>query len=281
MLKTCLAFIAGLLCPVVAQAQTGLTGAEIVFLDVGQGDAILIRSDTFVVLIDAGQSPDVLDDLHRLGVNHVNLLMATHNHQDHIGAIDHVMNEYPVGLYVDNGCPESTEAQAYVVDALMNWLIPTRPAWDTTYLLGAMTLRILPSPFQTSACDSSQNNMSIGVLLEVGRFRALLTGDSEVDELNAWLKEGVIPDVDVLKAAHHGARNGVTLGWIQATRPEVVVISVGAGNTYGHPDPRALDYFRTNKRVVLRTDQDGSIAVCIQAAGGYVVVVQTAGCEAQ
>lgn len=271
MLKLSVTIIAGLFSSPLNAQSSPLPGAEITFLDVGQGDAILIRSDTFVVLIDAGRSQQTIEDLGQLGVHHINLLIASHNHQDHIGGMDYVINKLPVALFLDNGCQEDTEVEAYVLRSLHDRHVPGRAAWDTTFQLGGASISILPSPFYTQVCDSSQNNMSVAVLLQVGKFRALLTGDSESDELNAWLKAGVIPDVDVLKAAHHGARNGVTPGWIQASNPEVVVISVGAGNSYGHPEEAALRYYRSGGRRVLRTDEDGSIRVCVEPSGNYEV----------
>jgi competence protein ComEC len=246
-------------------------GAEIVFLDVGQGDAILIRSDTFNVLIDAGRATSILEVLDSLGVDHINLLIATHNHIDHIGGMDAVIDSVPVGLFVDNGCEDDSEAQAYVLRSLDYAHLDPRPAWDTTFTFGAASLRILPSPFYRPACDSTQNNLSVGVILRVGHFSALLTGDSERYEESAWLKAEVVPDVDVLKAAHHGADNGVTPGWVQAANPEVVVISVGHGNAYHHPCPHALAFYRTHNRRIWRTDQDGSVSVCVSAAGEYRV----------
>ena len=78
--------------------------------------------------------------------------------------------------------------------------------------------------------------------------------------------------MDVLKAAHHGSRDAVTPGWIQRTRAEVVVISVGAGNTYGHPHETALRYYRTHGRRVLRTDLDGTVVVSVDRTGGYQVM---------
>ena len=110
------------------------------------------------------------------------------------------------------------------------------------------------------------------MLVERGGFRALLTGDSEVEELDAWLESGVIPRVNVLKAAHHGARNGVTPGWIARTNPEVVVISVGASNSYGHPDPWAMRYYRSHQRTVMRTDEDGTVIVTVDRDGHYTLV---------
>lgn len=103
-----------------------------------------------------------------------------------------------------------------------------------------------------------------------GGFRALLTGDSEVEELNHFLERGV-PDVTVLKAAHHGARNGVTPAWLDATKPEVVVISCGRNNQHGHPHPWALRYYEAGGRKVYRTDVDGEVRVVGHRSGEYEV----------
>jgi beta-lactamase superfamily II metal-dependent hydrolase len=132
--------------------------------------------------------------------------------------------------------------------------------------MGNARITVFPTPLDERA---SENNSSLGVLIERGSFRALLTGDSEVEELNGWLAAGVIPDVDVLKAAHHGARNGVTPGWLHRTRPEVVVISVGAANRYGHPEPWAMRYYQAGGRKVYRTDLDGTVTISVDAAGQY------------
>ena len=114
--------------------------------------------------------------------------------------------------------------------------------------------------------------LSVSVGLDRGgAFSALLTGDSEVEELNGWMAAGLIPDVDVLKAAHHGARNGVTPGWLDRTKPEVVVISVGATNSYGHPNLWAMRYYQSHDRKVYRTDQDGTVIVTVDPAGRYQV----------
>jgi competence protein ComEC len=140
-----------------------------------------------------------------------------------------------------------------------------------TIALGAVSLRILP-PWPQAA---SQNDASVGIELAFGAFRALFPGDAQLDELRYFLTLDV-PSVTVLKAAHHGARNGVSPGWIARTRPSVVVISVGAGNPYGHPDPRALRYYSTLGASVYRTDRDGWIEIRGHADGGYHVETQHA-----
>ena len=142
------------------------------------------------------------------------------------------------------------------------------PPWPVIKL-GDVTITVFPSRLGPS--EATENTSSLGVLVERGSFRALLTGDSEVKELNAWMAAGVIPDVDVLKAAHHGARNGVTPGWLNVTKPEVVVISVGATNGDGHPEPWALRYYAAGKRTVYRTDRDGTVVVKVDRKGKYSV----------
>ena len=141
------------------------------------------------------------------------------------------------------------------------------PALGSSILLGDVRITVFPSLLDPAA--ASENNSSLGVLVERGTFQALLTGDSEADELNGWLKAGRVPDVDVLKAAHHGSRNGVTPGWLDRTKPEVVVISVGATNGYGHPAPWAMRYYQLHHRRIYRTDEDGTVVVTVDGDGRY------------
>lgn len=269
MLTPVMLLLAGVLLPAVAgyaQTPTGPAGAEIVFLDVGQGDAILIRSDTFNILVDAGNSGHIMRDLLNRRVRHIHLLVASHNHDDHIGDMDDVMRNMPVDEFIDNTCHEATRAQRNLLTALRRYRVPTRPDTAAVKHFGGLTLEILPSPFMT--CDTSQNNLSVGIIARIGAFSALLTGDSETYEENAWATRGSIPDVDVLKAAHHGAENGAAPYWLQEANPEAVVISVGV-NGYGHPSVSALRRYGTHKRGIFRTDRDGTVTVCVHPNGEY------------
>jgi beta-lactamase superfamily II metal-dependent hydrolase len=183
--------------------------------------------------------------------------------------MDAVLADYPVGLYLYNGRrPESLNAQD-VEEILANEGIEAPPPPWPPIMLGDVRITVFPTAISPEW--ATENNSSLGVLVERGRFRALLTGDSEQDELNAWMRARMIPDVDVLKAAHHGARNGLTPGWLQVTKPEVVVISVGANNAYGHPDPWALRYYAARGRAVYRTDLDGTVIVSVDSTGRYSV----------
>ena len=241
------------------------------FLDVGQGDAIVIRSpEGRTALVDAGPSA-ITHRLYALGVDTIDFALATHAHLDHIGGMAEVLSRFPVRRYMDNGMPHGTAAYLRLMETAARSGVRYLDAADRTFRLGAATLRILPPP----PGAATQNVASVGLLVEHGAFRALLTGDAEWETIQHWLAAGV-PAVTLLKAAHHGARNGVTPAWLVATSPRVVVISVGANNPFGHPDPWALRYYATAGRDIYRTDLHGTVTVSGYPDGRYEVTTNGA-----
>ena len=272
LLSALLALLLG--APLAAQGGPGAGPLEIHFLDVGQGDAILIRQGGVGVLVDAGRGDDIVLWLEELGIDSLAAAIGSHNHDDHVGGMDAVLADVPVGAYYYNGRPPGNRNAEAVEDLIREEGIPAPPPPWAPIRLGDARITVFPSRLR--GAEVSENNSSLGVLVERGRFRALLTGDSEIDELNAWMDAGDIPEVDVLKAAHHGSRDAVTPGWIQRTRAEVVVISVGAGNSYGHPHESAVRYYRTGRRQVLRTDLDGTVVVTVDGGGGYEITTSGA-----
>lgn len=253
-----------------AQREAGRADTlELHFLDVGQGDAALIRLGGPAVLVDASRGRDIVLWLEDLGVDTLLAVVASHNHADHIGGMPAVLSDYPVRQYLSNGrAPENQVAEE--VEALLaeKGIEGPVPPW-VPIRLGDARITVFPTALRGAGI--SENNSSLGVLVERGKFKALLTGDSEVDALNAWLEAGIIPDVDLLKAAHHGARDAVTPGWLQRTRPEVVVISLGRDNPYGHPHPWAMRYYQAGNRSVYRTDRDGTVVVAVDRRGRYAI----------
>jgi beta-lactamase superfamily II metal-dependent hydrolase len=203
--------------------------------------------------------------LRALGIDTVDLLVATHNHADHIGGMTALLSGTIVPYYLDNGVPHTTATYQRTIEAVAasgaQYLRPTR----RTITLGAAQLRVLPPP-----PSRNQNNSSVGLLVEFGEFRALLTGDSELYELRYWLKNESIPRVNVVKVAHHGSWNGTNAEWVQATRPELAVISVGARNSYGHPSPRVIQQWQSVGARVHRTDLEGMISVFANMDGTFV-----------
>ncbi len=266
-MKCCCGALAVLVWLLVAPAASVAQALELKFLDVGQADAILIQMGRRAVLVDASRGDDILLVLAEQGVDSLVAAIGSHNHDDHIGGMDAVLSSVPVGQYLFNHRPPANINARSVEEWLARGNIRSPPPpWDPI-MLGDVRITVFPSVLT----GASENNSSLGVLVERGGFRALLTGDSEVEALNAWMEAGIVPDVDVLKAAHHGARNGVTPGWIDRTKPEVVVISVGATNQHGHPHPAAMRYYELRGRRVYRTDTDGTVTVTVDPDGKYQI----------
>jgi len=239
---------------------------ELIFLDVGQGDALIVRSpEGKVALIDAGRGW-LIGQLGVHGIDTIDFAIATHPHADHIGGMVDVLRSLPVKTYVDNGMPHTTAIYAQVMAAVAQSEAAYMVAESTTVFLGSVELQFL-APFEDA---QSLNNGSIGIVIRYGEFSALVTGDAEVDELNHFIASSV-PDVTVLKASHHGARDGVTPAWLSATQPEVVVISVGEGNTYGHPHAWAIEYYKAVADEIYRTDLHGEITILGSKDGSYEV----------
>src|SRR6266545_503279 len=246
-----------------------LTGQqlELRFVDVGQGDAVIIRQGGKTALVDAGRSGEITLQLRGLGLDTIDLAVASHNHADHIGGMATGLTQFVVRYYLDNGVPHTTATYQRTVQAVAasgaQYLRPTA----RTIGLGSATLRVMPPP--PGAGD--QNNGSVGILVEFGEFRTLLTGDAELPELEYWLRYDSVPGVQIVKVAHHGSRNGTSPQWAERTRPAAAVISVGARNAYGHPSPQAIWQWEAVGARVYRTDRDGSVLVLANRDGTFVV----------
>ena len=258
------------------------TVLRIIFLDVGQGDAVLIRvPEGQTALVDAGPG-DIVPLLRALGVERIDLLVATHPHADHIGGIAGVIESFPVRFYMDNGDPHTTRSYRRVLSAL-----DARPgisyleASPRTISLGSASIEVLPLLPRGTA---GLNDRSVALVLRFGDFEAFLSGDSEVRQLSHLVGLRAVPDVALLKAAHHGSDNGFTWDFLNAAAPEVVVVSVGRDNGYGHPRPEALAAYRSVGATVLRTDLHGHVEIRGRVDGSYHVaperqVVAHAGAE--
>lgn len=179
-----------------------------------------------------------------------------------------VLGNTVVRFYLDNGVPHTTATYQRTIQAVtargVQYLRPTA----RTITLGNARLRVLSPPPNID----DQNNSSVGILVEYGEFRAVLTGDSEQFELQYWLEHDSIPHVTIVKAAHHGSANGVSAEWIDATHPQVVVISVGTGNSYGHPSLGVIEEWEGAGATVYRTDQDGTVIIQAKRDGSYIVL---------
>jgi competence protein ComEC len=271
-------------------ASASAADLTIDFLDIGQGDGVLLRTPSgYTVLIDGGKPSGHADDqLVALGVDHIDLLIATHADYDHAGIHEAILGEFEVGTYLTNGLPHSTlsygriTALAERLAAAGRLEVVTSEAFATGEDLGIddVSLYLLPPPESLGGAD--QNTHSIGIVLEYLDFKAVFTGDSERAETNAWLTEGLgtelLADIDVYKAIHHGANNGDAgnVGWLDLVFPEHVVIPVGP-NSYGHPTVGALATYDSYGALVYRTDEDGRVSIDVATTGGYAITTESGG----
>ena len=242
------------------------------FLDVGQGDAVLVRSpEGKTMLVDGGRSTGRLrEHLKALGVDKIDLMVASHADADHIaGLVEAAKTGHPT-LFINNGLGGTTQTWNKLVTALEADGTKFQKADNQVINLGSVKVRVIAPP---AGMGDDQNDNSVGIRVEFGQFAALMTGDSETKETLAWVAERrpeIRGPVQVYKSIHHGAANGDHQAWFDVVKPENVVISVGENN-YGHPTQAALDLYQKNNLRVYRTDRQGTITFKGKADGSYVV----------
>ena len=252
-------------------AALGDARLTIEFLDVGQGDAALIRTpEGKTALIDAGPSPErAAQLLEERGVTRLDLAVVSHHHADHYGGMRAVVERFRPRAFLDAPAPHSSRAYAALLRAVRDsgaTAIEPTPGAPRQVKLGPVLLTLLPQP---PVDAREENNNSIGIRVDYGDFAALLTGDSEVPERAYWREHcpDLLAHVNVLKLAHHGSRNGTDAAWLKLARPELAVASLGAGNEYGHPHPETLRRLAAAGVPLDRTDRQGTITVATDGEG--------------
>ncbi len=258
---------------------------QIVFLDVGQGDSIYIKTpDRHHILIDAGGralrtdygwdpgEAIVLPFLLKNGTANLDLVMMSHGHEDHIGGLVSVVDQLRIGAIMEY--PPLSENLYYqeIKDAVMRKNIPVLHAVSgQTYRVGAdVLLHILfPLPderLMAALAGDNENNHSIVVLVEYQETAVLLTGDIEA-RVERYLVDKIPRTVDILKAAHHGSKTSSTPEWLSAVAPKIAVIQVGK-NTFGHPSPEVVDRYDADGILLYRNDTNGAV-ICTYRKGQW------------
>jgi competence protein ComEC len=242
-------------------------GWVMVVCDVGQGDALVLNAGGgAVVLVDTGPDPGAVTGcLGDLDVTSIPLVALSHFHLDHIGGLSGVLPYRPAQI-VTAPWPEPTAGREAVYAAAARARVPIGEAPPAAvWTVGEVTLRVL-STAPLKGTRSDPNNNSLVLLAQIGGVEVLLLGDAETEQQGLLHAHSPSLAVDVVKVAHHGSAYQET-ALLEAARPRLAVISVGAGNDYGHPNAALLAWFHRHSIPVRRTDIDGAIAVSADAAG--------------
>jgi competence protein ComEC len=238
---------------------------QISFIDVGQGDAILLRDGSgFDVLVDGGRpsaGPAVLDSLRQQDVADLDALIATHPDQDHIGGLIDVLQaaDLPIKAAFYNGYPGDTERWFEFTGAVAAEGLELKPAQSPqAFAWGQMAAEVLHPP--PGLVNPDPNDASIVLWVDFGEIEALLTGDIEAGGEADLLAQGTPLSAEVLKVAHHGSHSSSTADFLNSVSPEIAIISTGP-NSYGHPHPETLLRLAEAGASTWRTDFLGTIVV--------------------
>ncbi|MEO7145814.1 MAG: ComEC/Rec2 family competence protein, partial [Bryobacteraceae bacterium] len=258
--------------PEVARGKLELTA-----IDVGQGDSLLVAfPDGKLMIVDGGGIPvfghrpkprlDIGEDvvspyLWSRAIRRVNVIVLTHAHEDHAGGVDALLENFrPRELWTGANPPSEAWSR---VSAKARQVGVKIVAMDSRrqFDFGGAHIDVLspPEDYRTSSVPKNNDSLAFRITFRANSF--LLTGDMEKPMEKRLVDEGLLSHVDVLKVAHHGSHTSSIPGFLDLTRPEVAIISVGADNSFHHPNADVLDRLEERHAEVLRTDQYGLITV--------------------
>lgn len=265
-----------LLLPLAGTAADG--GLEIAFIDVGQGDAVALRTPAGRwLLVDAGERDDgwdagerrVLPYLRARGARRIEALVLTHPHADHVGGAAAVMRGMEVERVIEPGLPLGSPVYLETLRAAeergVDWAAARQ---DRLLQIDGVELLFLWPAVDVLDAPADPNDISAVIRVRYAGFSALLTGDAP-----AWVEARLVarygPELraDVLKAGHHGSRTASSGAFLDAVRPELVVVSAGVRNDYGHPHREVLARLAARGIDVARTDEDGTVRVRVEPGG--------------
>ncbi|MFL0267971.1 ComEC/Rec2 family competence protein [Candidatus Clostridium radicumherbarum] len=230
------------------------------FIDVGQADCILVQQGNSSMLIDAGNNEDtqtIKSYLDSQGVKALDVVVGTHAHEDHIGSMDYIINSFKVGkVYFPKQTSTTKTFQDFISAVKNKGLQLTAPVVGSSFKIGDATATIL-APNGSGYEDA--NDYSIVIKLTYGSTSFLLTGDAEATSESQMLSNRSDLSATVLKVGHHGSRTSTSQTFLDKVNPKYALISVGKGNSYGHPTQETLNRLKNKGVVVYRTDENGTV----------------------
>jgi len=231
------------------------------FIDVGQGDSILIDLGSTEILIDGGdRSPGVIPYLNNYVDGAIEVIVATHPHADHIGGLIDVLSTYKVKEIWHNGDKSDSKTYAdFISNVESEGAIVHVARLHDTIKAGELSLHV----YHPADLDGSTNNNSIVLHLAYGEVDFLFTGDAEreAEDKMMMLRSIRIPEVEILKVGHHGSRTASSKDFLEIISPEVAIYMAKEGNSYGHPHDETIESLHNIGTTIFGTDVHGDIVV--------------------
>ena len=244
------------------QANINPKEMKIHFIDVGQGDSILVQVNYKNLLIDSGSKSEkdkLIKYLKTLNIAQFDYVIATHPHEDHIGNMDYIINNYKIINFYSPKVTSDTPSFENMTEALSrkNLKIKILKANTSSIDLGDNTIFEIFSPNLENY--DNLNNYSPIIKITYGDNSFLFTGDAEEDIEREVLSKNFNLKSDVLKVGHHGSSTSSCMDFLNSVNPSISIISVGKHNTYGHPTKNTLNNLKNTS--LFRTDKNGSIII--------------------
>lgn len=232
-------------------------GLEVHYIDVGQADSILIKNGDHSMLIDAGNNEDgayLVNYFKGLGITSFDYVVATHAHEDHIGGMDDIIENFDIDKFYMPDVITTTRTFEEMLDALETKNMKyTTPSIGDKILAGDTNSEVI----YVGNDDKNLNNTSIVLKLNYGKTSFLFTGDIEKDVEMKMLDKNL--KSDVLKVTHHGSNYGTSKEFLSKVEPIYAIISVGKDNRYNHPGIPTINRLNERKIKTYRTDESGTI----------------------
>lgn len=236
--------------------------AEIIFFDVGQGDAILIQQNNFQVLIDGGPDDTIIYHLAKKmppDDKTIEIMVLTHPHEDHIRGLMNVLEEFTVEKVFINKIEYENRAYHYLLENYEDIIMEV--ADGDTFQYGDILGTVIYPPQGERVQARNINNESIVILVEILGHKILLTGDAEHEVEARLLQTHDLENIYILKAGHHCSKTSTTETFLKTTNPQIAICSYGKGNRFGHPDYETIEKFQRHNVQYFETAKEGNIVI--------------------